>query len=146
MKTKACLLFGFMLAATLTVNAQQGRGGQQPMSRTPEDRVKAFSERVIPELKVNDDQKKQLETIYLDFYKTQEKMFAEMRNGGERPDRTVMEKMNNERDEKVKKVLSEEQFKKLKEIEASQRQRMGGGQGQRPGNGQRPGRQGGPQK
>lgn len=139
MKTKAFFLFGFMLAATLTVNAQQGQGRGGQMARTPEDRVKVFSERVLPELKVDKDQQKQLETIYLDFYKEQNKMFEAMREKGDRPDRAAMEKMTNDRDEKVKKVLNEKQFKKLKEIEESQRQRMGGGQ--RPGNGQRPGGQ-----
>ena len=86
----------------------------------------------LGDLKLDKDQSTKTETIFTDFYKNQAKRMEEIRSGGR--DRETMraefEKMTTERDEKLKKVFSADQFKKFKdEIEPTLRPRRGGGGG-----------------
>lgn len=126
MKARILFLVGFFFATTFALHAQPPGGGRG-MMRTPEERVKTLFEKAGPELKLEKETQAKVEAAYLDFYKGQQKIFEAARNGGERPDRSVFEKMTTERDEKVKKLITEEQFKKLKEIEEAQRPQRGGG-------------------
>lgn len=124
---KTFLFLAIALVSVVTTRAQGG--GQQ---RTPEERVKQTMER-LADLKLDKDQTEKTTAVFKDFYDARQKMMEEMRAGGGTPDREAMRskmtKMNDERDEKLKKIFNEEQYKKWKdEIEPSMRpQRQGGG-------------------
>ena len=124
MKYKLTLLL-FLISSVVTVSAQ-GRGQR----RTVEERVKTIHEKMDSAFKPGAEKLTEIDTIFTTFYKAQDKLREELMSGGERPDPQVMrEKMQpmiTERDDKLKKVLTEEQFKKWKEeIEPSMR-RQGG--------------------
>ena len=124
MKYKLTLLL-FLISSVVTVSAQ-GRGQR----RTVEERVKTIHEKMDSAFKPAAEKLTEIDTIFTTFYKAQDKLREELMSGGERPDPQVMREkmlpMITERDDKLKKVLTEEQFKKWKEeIEPSMR-RQGG--------------------
>ena len=128
MKTKISFLMICMFAAVITLNAQ---GGGQP--RTVEERVKTTMEKLAP-LALDKDQTEKTNVVFTDYYKAVQKKRDEMTAGGAQPDRDKMReevlKLNGERDEKLKKVFTADQFKKFKdEIEATLRPQRGGGGG-----------------
>jgi len=98
----------FVLAGTIIVQAQ---GFQR---RTVEERTKRVVDTLTLLFKFDKAVQDQANVVFTDYYKAMDKM----RDGlpqGERPDRTEIEKLSAERDEKLKKVLTEEQFKKFKD-------------------------------
>jgi hypothetical protein len=122
MKNKILLLV-FVLFGALAVNAQ---GGGQFQRRTVEERVKTIHEKMDSAFKPGDAKLKEIDAIFTEYYTAQDKAREELMAGGNRPDReTMMAKMQpitDERDNKLKKVLSEADFKKWKdEIEPSMR-------------------------
>jgi periplasmic protein CpxP/Spy len=123
MKTKIGLLVALLFAVVFSVNAQ----GQR---RTVEERVKSAMEKLEP-LKLDKDQLTKTEAIFTDSYKEQQKAMEEMRNSGS-VDRDAMmaarKKSAEARDEKLKKVFTDDQYKKFKdEIEATMQPQRGGG-------------------
>ena len=126
---KTILFIAVALVSVITTRAQGGGGGQQ---RTPEERVKQTMER-LADLKLDKDQTEKTTAVFKEFYEARQKTMEELRAGGGTPDREAMrskmQKMNDERDEKLKKIFNEDQYKKWKdEIEPSMRpQRQGGG-------------------
>jgi periplasmic protein CpxP/Spy len=103
----------FLFAAALnTLSAQGGGGG---MRKTLEERVSDAMSK-IAEFNLDKSKSESSETIFTDFFKAQDKMREELMAGGSMPDREVMreknQQMSSERDEKLKKVFSEEQYKK----------------------------------
>lgn len=127
---KKFFFLALMLTAASFVFAQGGGGGGF-QRRTVEERVKMVHDKLDSAFKPAADKLKEIDVIFTDFYKAQDKMREEMMSGGERPDPQVMREkmqgMNTERDDKLKKVLTEEQFKKWKEeIEPSMRPQRGG--------------------
>ncbi len=123
----------FLLAFALTVSsvalfAQGGGGGFQ--RRTVEERVKMIHEKMDSAFKPGEAKLKEIDEVFTTYYKGQDKLREEMMGSGERPDPQVMrEKMQpltDERDSKLKKILTEEQYKKWKEeIEPSMRPQRG---------------------
>ncbi|ATL49339.1 hypothetical protein COR50_20360 [Chitinophaga caeni] len=109
----ACLLVG------MTAFAQQGPGGQR---RSVEDRVKMTMEWMNKELSLTADQNTKITAIQTDFYKSMDKM----RESGERPDRETFKKMNDEKEAKIKEVLTEEQYKTYTAKLEEMRKRRGG--------------------
>ncbi len=127
MKNKL-MLCAFLIFGIASVKAQGGGGGFQ--RRTVEERVKTIHEKLDSAFKPGTDKLTEIDGIFTVFYKAQDKIREELMSGGERPDPQVMrEKMQpamTERDDKLKKVLTEDQYKKWKdEIEPSMR-RQGG--------------------
>ena len=128
MKLKSYLLTLIFLSAGMWAMAQGGPGGPR---RSVEDRVKAVHEK-FEALKLEKDKLTKVDEIFTKFYKDQDKLREEMMSGGERPDfqamREKMQKMSADRDEKLKKIFTEYQYKKWKdEIEPSMRPQRGGG-------------------
>lgn len=127
MKRKIGFLVVLLFAGMISVYAQGG-----PPRRTVEERVKIVMEKLV-DLKLDKDQIAITDTIFTDYYKMQEKAREERMAAGGQPDREkmreTMQKFIAERDDKLKKVWSEVQFKKFKdEIEATLRpQRQGSG-------------------
>jgi len=132
---KAILLLAIAITGVLAAQAQGGGGNYQ--RRTPEERLKMVKEK-LTDLNLDKDQTTKSDSAFLDYYKAQDKIFEEMRAAGGAPDRDAirdkMMKLAGERDDKLKKIYTEDQFKKWKEtIEPTTRQRGGGGN--RGGNG-----------
>lgn len=127
MKTKLTVVVAFMLAATISTKAQQ-QGYQR---KTVEERVQAAILKISDPLKLDKGEQDKTTAVLTDFYTQQDKMRQDARASGTRPDRSVFEKMSNDRDEKLKGIFTEDQYKKFKdEVEPSMRpQRQGNGQG-----------------
>ena len=123
MKTKISLLLSFILMATISSFAQA------PQRRTVEERVKSVMEK-LSVLNLDQSQTQKTDSVFVEYYKAQEKMREDARASGERPDRSVFEKMTNDRNEKLKAIFTADQFTKYKnEVEATlrpQRQRSQG--------------------
>lgn len=120
----------FIVGASLAVSAQGGGGGGF-QRRTVEERVKMVHDKLDSAFKPAADKLKEIDEIFTTYYKAQDKLREEMMSGGERPDPQVMrEKMQpivDESDGKLKKALTEDQYKKWKEeIEPSMRPQRGG--------------------
>jgi protein CpxP len=129
MKKKILLLAGFAMLTFFAVNAQQGGGGMQ---RPIPERVKMVMDKLV-DFKLDKDKTALTDSAFTNYYRGQQKMMEDMRASGGQPDREKMmegrKKLADERDEKLKKIFTDEQFKKWKdEIEPTTRpQRPGGG-------------------
>jgi len=113
------------LAVVFLGIASQAQGGGF-QRRTVEERVKMVHDKIDSAFKPAADKLSAIDAAFTDFYKAQDKIREEMMSGGDRPDmqamRAKMEPITTERDEKLKKALSEDQYKKWKdEIEPSMR-------------------------
>lgn len=125
MKIKITLLAMLMFVAILGTQAQQQGQGQR---RTPEERTKMVVDRLTDSLKITAVQATDISPVYMDYYKGMDKL-REGLAPGTRPERADMDKLTEARDAKLKIILKEDQYTKLKEMEAAMRQR---GNGQRP--------------
>ncbi|MDI3318481.1 hypothetical protein [Pinibacter soli] len=120
------LVFTVLMAGAAV--AQNGGGQRTPP--TMEQRLKRTNDNIFSKLDLKNDQQSQMDKIYTEYFT---KMDSIRNAGGERPSREVMQKMGADRDDKVKAVLSADQFKKYSDLMEEQRQQMrqrGGGQGQ----------------
>lgn len=116
----------FLFSLLMTMVASVSIFAQDPRQPMPvEDRVKRTIERLKPELTLTEQQEKDITPIYTEFYTDMDKLRA----GGERPSPEARQKLNDGRDEKLKKVLSETQMKRLKELEEEMRKNRPGGPG-----------------
>jgi acyl-CoA reductase-like NAD-dependent aldehyde dehydrogenase len=126
MKTKIYLLLAVVLAGTMTVNAQ---GGFQ--RRTVEERVTMAHAKLDSAFKLDATTLSKVDAEFTAYYKAQDAKREEL-SGTDRETRMAeMKKLADARDEKLKKIFTEEQFKKWKdEIEPLLRpQRPSGGGG-----------------
>lgn len=128
---KIIVLLAIAFCAGFTVNAQGG--GNMPR-RTVEERLKAVMDK-LADFKLDKDKTALTDSAFTSYYKDQDKMREEMMSGGGTPDRDAMrakfQKLAADRDDKLKKIFTDDQFKKWKdEIEPTTRpQRPGGGGG-----------------
>ena len=128
MKKQILMVLSFALIGVVTLQAQ----GQMPR-RTVEERVKIVKEKLV-DFKLDNDKSVQTDSVFSSFYRSIDKMREEMMSGGGQPDREVMrekfQKLAAERDEKLKKIFTEDQYKKWKDvIEPTLRPQRGGGGG-----------------
>jgi hypothetical protein len=110
MKIKLTLLAMLMFVGIVGAQAQQGQ------RRTPE-------ERLTDSLKISAAQQTDVSAAYLEFYNAQDKLRAGLAPGT-RPERADMDKLTEARDAKLKIILKEDQYNKLKEMEAAMRNRQ----------------------
>ena len=122
MKSKLTLFVMLMFVGILSSQAQQGQ------RRTPEERTKMTVDRLVDSIKISTAQQTDVTAAYLEYYNAQDKLRAGLAPGT-RPEKADMDKLTEARDAKLKIILKEDQFAKLKEMEAAMRQR---GNGQRP--------------
>lgn len=121
-----------MLAAVATlfgITTVMAQGGGNFQRRTPEERMQMVHQKLDSAFKMDADKLKQADDIFLTFYKDSDLKMDELRAGGQ-PDREAMmaarQKLVDERDTKLKAVLTEEQMKIFKEsIEPSLRPQRG---------------------
>lgn len=115
MKKQIIFVLFVLFAGVLAANAQG------PQRRTVEERVKMAMEKVTPALSLDKAQEAKTDTVFADYYRAMDKLRESMQ-AGTRPDRTEFEKVGADRDEKLKKIFTEAQFRKFKdEVEASLR-------------------------
>ena len=116
MKTKITLLVVFFIMATTGIYAQ----GMQRM--TVPERVKSAMDKITTPLGLSAAQASSTDSVFTDYYSTQTKAFQDARASGQRPDRSVFQKMTDERDAKLKSIFTPDQYTKFKnEIEATLR-------------------------
>ena len=122
------------VAALFSITAVNAQGGGP--RKTPEERVKIVHDKMDSAFKLEAAKQKQVDDIFLAFYKDSDKKMEEMRAGGGQFDRdawmAARQKMTDERDAKLKGILTDDQLKTWKDIEASmrpQRGNRGGGGG-----------------
>lgn len=118
MKIKLTLLSILLFAGIVSACAQQGQ------RRTPEERTQMTVGRISDSLNLSKAQQTDVSTVYLDFYKAQDKL-REGLEPGTRPAQADMDKLIADRDAKLKIILKEDQFTKLKDMETRMRNRMG---------------------
>jgi len=117
MKNRIILLVMLMFMGVVSTQAQQ-----QGKRRTAEERSKMIVDRLSDSLKLIAAQKTDIDLVYLEFYKAQDKL-REGLAPGTRPERADMERISEARDAKLKVILKEDQYTRLKAMEAAMRQR-----------------------
>ncbi|MCO6497713.1 MAG: hypothetical protein J5I50_08645 [Chitinophagaceae bacterium] len=119
MKLKITLVLAFFIASASTAFAQMGR-------MSTEERVKNVMEKLTP-LNLTQEQQDKTKTVFTDFYNNQMEMMRKAREEGQMPDRSVFQKLTDDRDKELEVIFGKELFKKFKdEIEPSMRpQRRG---------------------
>ena len=125
------------LAATLFIffaisaNAQQ-RGPREHM--TPEQQATRMVERLTEELKLDENQQKELQTYFTEQFQKRQEEFEKNRPAPENCE-AMREKMEKEReatDAKLKEVLTEEQYNTYKANEEKRMKEMQQHRGERP--------------
>jgi len=109
MKTKITMLVALIFAATVSTRAQQGM-----QQRTVEERVKSAMNKILDPLKLDQAQQDKTKDIFTEYYTSQDKIREDARASGTRPDRSVREKLANDRDDKLKSIFTDDQFQKFK--------------------------------
>ncbi|MGO4877178.1 periplasmic heavy metal sensor [Pedobacter sp. AJM] len=122
---KLLMICGLMLGIAGFAQAQQGGG--RGMMMKPEERVKLLDEK----LKLSDDQKTKLTTVFTEQAEAMKKMREEMQGADRDAMREKMQKFRAENDTKVSAVLNDDQKKTYeawqKEQRAEMQKRMQGG-------------------
>ncbi|OCX53461.1 hypothetical protein BEL04_03935 [Mucilaginibacter sp. PPCGB 2223] len=124
MKTKITILLSGLLLATCMVKAQQGPPpGQKPPS--PEEHSKQVSSKLEKDLTLNPAQKAKVEAAYKNFFTGIEKVRGKMPPPPPPPLPPGKKKSADSlvaiRDAEIKKVLTQAQFTKYKEVEKTMR-------------------------
>jgi Skp family chaperone for outer membrane proteins len=117
---KKSLVFAVILVGASVLAAQAQGPNRQPLP--VEERVERTVERLKPALELNAQQEKEIAPVYTDFYTATEKL----REGNRRPEPGARQKLVEERDQRLKAILSEAQMIKLKALEEQMRQRRPG--------------------
>ncbi|MEO9210908.1 MAG: hypothetical protein ABI208_07410 [Ginsengibacter sp.] len=108
MKTKIALFFALIVMTTASAFAQNS----PQMRRTVEERVKSVMEKLSTPLMLTPVQVQKTDSVFTSFYKAQDKMGENMMASGERPDRSVFEKLTSNRDEALKTFFTKDQYTK----------------------------------
>ena len=108
---KSKILLSAMLLLFATFGFAQAPGDAKKM--TIEEKVKKTMSELTPQLSLDNDQQAKMQTIFTDFYTAKAKLYEGLQPGAQ-PDLAQKEKLINERDEKVKTVLKEDQYQKFK--------------------------------
>jgi len=118
---KLMMICALLFSVVTFANAQQGGGqGRGGMMMKPEDRVKQLDEK----LKLSDDQKTKLTTVFTEQADAMKKMREEGQGGDRAAMREKMQKMRADNDVKVNAVLTEDQQKTYKTWQDEQRAEM----------------------
>ncbi|MCQ2095990.1 MAG: hypothetical protein MJY59_04520 [Bacteroidaceae bacterium] len=133
------LLLAILCCVATSVFAQ-GQGGFGGGQFDPAQMVKRQADRIKQICELTDEQYEKVKTLY---QKQSDEMRKSMEEGqqGQRMDREAMQKRREAQEAELKKILTEEQWKKYEEAQKQMRERRG----QRGQGGPRGGFQGGPQ-
>ena len=109
MKTKATFIIcAISLLSIISANAQQGNSEIPPIN----ERINRVIQKIEKKITITENQKSEITTAFTQFF---EKADAEIKSG-KRPDKEVMHNLELERDNKIKKVLSEKQYEEYLRI------------------------------
>lgn len=126
---KVIFLLMFVLVGT-TLSMAQNRGGQRQLD--PEEMAKKQTQTLKTELALNEDQAEKMEKVLFSSYKEMSELRQEMRQTENRSGmREQMTSLRAKQEKEIKKILSEEQFKKYKKMMEERRERRGEGPGSR---------------
>ena len=117
---KTLFLFAFLFFTICYSNAQPEQEKQPRKPPTVEDRLKHVSEKLDEELKLTPDQKEKILAAFKTFFADMEANRSKQAPPPPPPPpvkKEIAEKLSAERDEKIRKVLTTDQFSKFKEIE-----------------------------
>ena len=117
-----------VIAAMFSITAVNAQGGGNFQRRTPEERLKTVHEKIDSAFKLDAAKMVLVDSIFIQSFRDSDKKMDEIRAAG--GDRDAMmaarQKANEERDAKLKAVLTEAQMKTWKdEIEPSTRPQRG---------------------
>ena len=135
MKQRFLIMLALVMGATTIASAQGGGGGFQ--RRTPEERTAAIHQKLDSAFKLDAKTFAILDSALNTLHRNQDKKMQEMMAGGPGSvDRETMmaerQKWDNAKNDIIKAVLTEEQFKIWKDsIEPTMRRPGGGGGGNR---------------
>jgi hypothetical protein len=123
---KMILFLAILFAGSVVVNAQ---GFQR---RTVEERVATAHQKLDSAFKLDNTKLSQADSVFANFYRSNDKIRDEMMSGGGQPDfqamREKMQPFMDERDKKLQGILTEDQIKIFKDqIEPTLRPRRPGG-------------------
>lgn len=112
---KQIVLSLLVLFVTIASVMAQGQGGSR---LTVAERVKVVNEK-ITSFKLDNDKLTKTDSVFTVYYTSLQKQREEMMSGGGTPDREAMRdkmlKLSIERDEQLKLIFTNDQFKKWKE-------------------------------
>lgn len=129
-RTLIVCLVSMMIVSPLFGQGGRGQGGGQYRQQMTEENVKQRVENIAQFLAMDAEQEKQILDYELETFE-KNKIERERLRGDREGMRSYMQKQREERDEKYKEVLSEEQYKQYVEQREQRRQNSQGGQ--RPG-------------
>jgi periplasmic protein CpxP/Spy len=123
-------IFLAVMASLLSITLLNAQGGGNFQRRTPEERLKPIHEKMDSAFKPEPAKMAKLDSIFIQSFREQDKKMEELRAGGGQPDRDAMmamrQKLTDDRDAKLKEVLTESQMKTWKDdIEPSMRPQRG---------------------
>ena len=100
----------------------QGSAQQLPPKISMEERVKHFNDEIVSKLSLSVDQKTKLNAIAKEFFGQMDQWHKN--HPGQKPEKEDFEKYIKPRNEKVKAILSPDQFSKFIELEKKLRTKM----------------------
>lgn len=107
-----------VLAILLNMGLLMAQPGQRGPRMTIEERVKAVDEKLAG-FNLDKDKQAKTDSIFTAYYTNMQKEREAARSGGGMPDRESMRskmlKLNIDRDEQLKQIFTEDQFKKWKD-------------------------------
>jgi predicted transcriptional regulator len=116
MKTKCLTFLCLFILFAIAVRAQKVQ------LRSVPERVKLSINKIATPLKLDSSQLGRVESAFAEYYEAQNKIFAETKATGIRPNYTVFEKILDQRDAKLKMILTPGQYTKFKnEVEENLR-------------------------
>lgn len=123
-----------VFAAAISITSAHAQGGGNFQRRTPEERLKVVHDKLDSAFKLDAAVMAKVDEVFLNFYKDSDKKMDEVRSsgGGREEMMAARQKLVEDRDLKLKGILTEAQMKTWKEqIEPSMRPQRpaGGGQG-----------------
>jgi hypothetical protein len=118
MKSKILLSAILLLFAAFSIAQAQGDAKKM----TVDEKVKKTMSQLTPQLGLDNDQQTKIQAIYTDFYTAKEKLYEGLQPGAQ-PDKAQKQKLMTDRDEKIKAVLNEDQYKKFKDWEDQMKQK-----------------------
>ena len=97
-------------------------GAQNVPHRSVQERVKVSMNKIQAPLKLDASQLDRMDIAFAEYYEAQNQIFSETKATGIRPNYTVFEKILDQRDAKLKMILTPGQYTKFKnEVEESLR-------------------------
>jgi hypothetical protein len=126
MKKRFLLFAVILLAGTIAVNAQ---GGGNFPRRTVEERVQSVHQKIDSAFKLDAAKLTQVDSVFANYYRSTDKLREElMAAGGDRSAiREKIQPLTDARDEKLKPLLGDENFKTWKEVVEPSMRRGGPG-------------------